>query len=117
VQTVARHPTRDEIIVGGADGVPKVYRIFRLTKRVIGDDANLIRALPAMTGRIFSVAVSRDGKRIAAASSLDGAGQVHVYSYEFDTGLPDNIKAIMEKVVTARSAEEKIALDKYQAEG
>jgi WD40 repeat protein len=44
VQTVARHPTRDEIIVGGADGVPKVYRIFRLTKRVIGDDANLIRA-------------------------------------------------------------------------
>ncbi|HVW36860.1 MAG TPA: c-type cytochrome domain-containing protein, partial [Pirellulales bacterium] len=100
IQSVARHPTRDEIVIGGADGIPKVYRIQRLTKRVIGDDANIIRELPPMKGRIFSVAVSLDGKRIAAVSSLDGAGEVNVYGYEFDTGLPDNIKAIVEKVVT-----------------
>ena len=72
---------------------------------MIGDDSNLIREFPAMPGRVYSVAVSADGKRIAAGSSLDGSsGEVAVYSYEFDTGLPDNIKAIQAKVVTARSA-------------
>ena len=70
---VARHPSRDEVVVGGSDGIPKVYRMIRQTKRVIGDDSNLIRELPAMPGRVYGVAVSADGKRIAAASSLDGS--------------------------------------------
>jgi hypothetical protein len=115
---VARHPKRDEIVIGGSDGEPKVYRVFRKTIRVIGDDSNLVRELPALPGRIYSVAVSGDGKRIAAGSSLDGAsGEVAVYSYEFDTSLPDNIKAIQEKVVTARSPQENAALDAYQKAG
>ena len=113
ILTVARHPSRDEIVIGGSDGVVKVYRMNRLTKRVIGDDANLIRYMPAMTGRVFSVAVSRDGKRIAAVSTLDGKSQVHVYSYEFDTSLPGNIKAINEKRDNQRSAADKKALDDY----
>src|SRR5262249_8387559 len=58
LQAIARHPERDEVVVGGADGVAKVYRLFRLTARVIGDDSNLIRRMPPMRGRIFSVAVS-----------------------------------------------------------
>jgi WD40 repeat protein len=114
---VARHPKRDEIVIGGSDGEPKLYRVFRQSIRVIGDDSNLIRKFPALPGRIYSVAVSNDGKRIAAGSSLDGSGQIAVYGYEFDTGLPPNIKAIQEKVVTARSAEEVATLDKYQAQG
>ena len=69
---VARHPKRDEIVVGGSDGEPKLYRVFRQTTRVIGDDSNLIREFPALPGRVYSVAVSADGKRIAAGSSLDG---------------------------------------------
>ena len=67
---------------------PKLYRVFRQTVRVIGDDSNLIREFPPMPGRVTSVAVSADGKRIAAGSSLDGAGEVDVYGYEFDTELP-----------------------------
>ena len=117
IQAVARHPERNEIVIGGSDGVVKVYRMERLTKRVIGDDANKIREMPAMKGRVFSVAVSRDGKRIVAGSSLDGSGQVDIYGYEFDTSLPGNIKTINEKVVTQRSAEEKATLAKYHAEG
>ena len=117
VQAVARHPERDEIVVGGADGVPKLYRVFRETKRVIGDDANLIREFPGLRGRIFAVAVSDDGTRIAAASSLDGTGEVAVYNNDFDTSLPDEIKKINEKVVTSRSAEETQKLDAYHAEG
>ena len=85
---VARHPKRDEIVIGGSDGEPKLYRVFRKTIRVIGDDSNLIRKFPSLPGRIYSVAISNDGKRIAAGSSLDGAGQIAVYGYEFDTGLP-----------------------------
>ena len=117
ISAVARHPDRDEIVIGGSDGEPKVYRMFRKTKRVIGDDANLIRRLPSMPGRIFSVAVSADGKRIAAASSLDGAGHVAVHGYEFDTSMPDDIKKINEMVVTSRNAEQKQKLDQYHRQG
>ena len=104
---------RDIIVIGGADGVAKVYRMDRLTKRKIGDDANLIRQMPKMPGRINSVAVSRDGRRIVAGSSFNGNGDVQVYSYEFDTGMPDEIKAIVTKVVTGRSKEEKEKLAAY----
>lgn len=113
IAAVDRHPQRDEVVIGGADGIPKVYRMDRLTKRVIGDDANLIRKFPAMPGRIQSVAISNNGKRIVAGSSLDGAGFVHVYSYEFDPSLPDNIRAIVSKVVSQQSTEEKSALDAF----
>lgn len=78
--SVDRHPTKEEVLCGGADGVPKIYRIFREQARKIGDDFNLIRAFPAMPGRIFSVAFSRDGERIVAGSSLNNAGQVAVFN-------------------------------------
>jgi len=115
---VARHPSRDEVVVGGSDGQPKVYRIHRQTVRVIGDDSNLMRELPALPGRVYDVAVSADGKRIAAASSLESAsGEVAVYSYEFDPAYPDDIKAIQQKVVTSRSAAENKKLADYHKAG
>lgn len=117
VAAIGRHPKRDEVVVGGADGVPRVYRLVRLTPRVIGDDGNLIRELPPIKGRINGIAVSSDGKRIVAVSSLDGQGEIGVYGYEFDTALPDRIKAINQKVVTSRTPEEKKALADYHKEG
>ncbi|MEW6303076.1 MAG: DUF1549 domain-containing protein [Verrucomicrobiota bacterium] len=117
MQTVARHPERDEIAVGGADGLPQVYRVFRQTKRVIGDNSNLIRRFPAMEGRIFSIAYSRDGKRIVASSSLDGHGEVHIFNAEFDTTLPTEIAKIFEKVASTRNAEENAKVEKYTTDG
>jgi WD40 repeat protein/mono/diheme cytochrome c family protein len=114
---VARHPKRDEIVVAGADGQPKVYRMHRQSVRVIGDDGNLIRELPPLTGRAWSVAVSADGKRIVAGSGVDGQGEIGVYGYEFDTKLPDRIKKINEKVVTSRSAAENKELEAYYRDG
>lgn len=114
---IARHPKRDEIVIGGSDGEPKLYRVYRQSVRVIGDDSNLIRKLPSLPGRIYSVAISDDGKRIAAGSSLDGTGEVSIYGYEFDTTLPAKIKAIQEKVVTTRSGAESAELDKYHKDG
>lgn len=107
VNAIAMHPERDDFVIGGSDGSVKVYRIYRQTKRVIGDDANQIRTLPSIKGRVFSVDVSKDGKRIAAGSSLDGQGQVAVYSYEFETKFSDEMKKILGTRVASRSAKDK----------
>lgn len=79
LQSVARHPQKDELLIGGADGVPKLYQMFRTQARRIGDDFNLIRVYEGMPGRIFSVDFSADGSKLVAASSSDGQGQVRVY--------------------------------------
>ncbi len=110
---VARHPQRDEIVVASADGAPKIYRVFRETKRVIGDDANLIRRFPAMPGRLQAVAASHDGRRFAVVSSLDGSGQLDVWSWDFDTSHPDDVKAINSSVVTGRSPEQNARLEQF----
>ncbi len=107
LSSVAVHPTRDEILIGGADGVAKVYRVFRETARKIGDDANLIRSLPKMTGRIFSVAISPDASRLAAAATIDGHSEVRVWNYDFDGSLDKKLKKVLAKRVANQSAEEK----------
>ena len=114
---IDRHPQRDEILVGGADGVPQIYRMVRLVQRRIGDNSNLVKRFPAMEGRIWSVHYSADGKRVLATSSLDGKGAVNIYSADFDTALPENIKGIFGKVSTDRNAQENAAVEKYQTEG
>lgn len=114
ISTVARHPSKDEILVGGADGIPQIFRVFRETKRVIGDNANLVRKFPAMEGRIFSVDYSSDGKLIAASSSMDGAGEVNVYAADFDGTLTDELKKIFEKRSNERKADENKLVDEFQ---
>ncbi len=84
LQTVDRHPKKDELLIGGSDGQPKIYKMYRDKKRVIGDDFNFIRAFEPLPGRIFCARYSKDGSRIVAGSSLDGRGEVRVY--ETDTG-------------------------------
>lgn len=69
----------DEVIAAGSDGQPRLYKIHREVKRVIGDDANKIREYERMPGRVSSVAFSADGERFAAVSALDGKGDVWVY--------------------------------------
>jgi len=117
IATIARHPQRDEILVGGADGVPKVFRMLRTSKRVIGDNANLIRSFPKLRGRIFGVAVSPDGKKIVAGSSYNGTGDVRIYAYDFDANLPKDILAIMQKRSLQRTPAEKEKLEKYRKDG
>jgi WD40 repeat protein len=68
----------DELLIGGADGVPRLYKMHRTQKRVIGDDFNKIREYPALPGRIYALAFNPEGTLFAAASSLDGKGEVRV---------------------------------------
>ncbi len=69
----------DELLIGGDDGVPRLYKMHRTTKRVIGDDANKIREYEKMPGLIYALAFSADGSLFAAGSSLDGRGELRVY--------------------------------------
>ena len=82
----------DEVIAAGSDGTPRLYKMHREVKREIGDDANKVREYEKMPGRVSALAFGPDGKFFAAASSLDGKGQVWVY--ETDTGK----KVVCEKV-------------------
>ena len=80
LHAVDRHPQKEEVLIGGADGAPKIYKMFRDKARTIGDDFNLIRAFPAMPGRVFDVAYSADGQQIVAGSSFNRTGEVRVYN-------------------------------------
>jgi WD40 repeat protein len=93
---VDRHPEKDELLIGGSDGIPKTYRMFREKDRKIGDDFNLIRAYGEMPGRIFDVAYRADGQRIVAGSSYNGTG--HVYVFETESG---QLVTTLENVPTA----------------
>lgn len=77
---IDRHPTKDELLCGGSDGRPQVFKMIRTEARKIGDNANLLREFPALPGRVFGVAYSPDGNLIAACSSSDGKGEVRVYA-------------------------------------
>lgn len=117
IQCVQTHPLRDEIIFGGADGTPRIYRMQRTTARQIGDDANQLWELPSLPGRVFGVDITRDGSIIAAGSSLDGHGHVHIYRMEPTPKIPDNITAILHKPVPSRTSDETAKLRKHYEQG
>jgi WD40 repeat protein len=80
---VARHPTADEIVIGGEDRIPYIYRMDRPRNMKVGEDATLVRRLADQDGAIFALDWSPDGRRVAVA----GAGP-SVNIYDADTGLP-----------------------------
>ena len=72
----------DELLVGGSDGIPRLYKMHREAKRVIGDDFNKVRDYEALPGRVYAARFSSDGKRFIAGSSLEGKGEVRVYQVD-----------------------------------
>jgi len=117
LQSVARHPSKDEVLVGGADGVPQIYRVFRKTSRKIGDNANLLRRYPAMEGRIFGVAYSADGLKVAASSSLDGRGLINIYNADFDSTLSTNLIAALEVETSGQKPNQRAMIEAYVTNG
>jgi len=69
----------DEVMCGGSDGVPRLYKIHRETARKIGDDDNRVRQFEPMPGRLYALAFNVDGSFFAAGSSYNGTGEVRVY--------------------------------------
>ena len=73
---VARHPTKDIVVIGGDDRTPYIYMMDRAKNMKIADDSTLIRKLDRQDGAIFALAWSPDGSRIAVGGA---APEVNVY--------------------------------------
>lgn len=80
LMALRRHPKRNELLIAGADGEPKLYQMLRTRPRVIGDDFNRLRSYPAMAGRVFALDFNADGSRFVAGSSTGGTGAARIYS-------------------------------------
>jgi WD40 repeat protein len=79
---VQRHPTREEVISVGSDGEPRLYRIFRVQARQIGDDFNLIRRYSVLPGRLCDLDISTSGASFVCGSSTAVGGSARIYSTE-----------------------------------
>ena len=79
INAIARHPHADQVISVGEDRIPRLYRMFRETRRDVGNtDFNLIRAYEAQAGSIDSVTFSAEmSNKFAVGSS---AGEVRIYN-------------------------------------
>lgn len=75
LEALERHPREEMVAVGGIDGLPKLYRIYRVQARQIGDDFNLVRAFEKVPGKISAIAFNADGSMLAVA----GTGEARVY--------------------------------------
>jgi len=79
IMTVLRHPKEEQVLIGGSDGEPKLYKIFRTQARQIGDDFNKILAYQALPGRIFSVSFNADGSQFVVGASNATSGTARIY--------------------------------------
>ena len=79
LMAVQRHPNEEQVLIGGADGEPKLYKIFRTQARQIGDDFNRLRGYAKLTGRICSLQFNADGSKFVVGSSNATTGAARVY--------------------------------------
>ena len=84
MNAIERHPKRKELLAGGADGAPKLFRMDVKAAPSSGGNPNQIREYAALPGRVFDVCFGPEGALAFAASSLDGTGQVR--AYQTDSG-------------------------------
>lgn len=76
---VARHPSKEIVVIGGEERVPYIYLMDRPKNMKIADDTTMIRKLDRQEGAIAALAWSPDGRRIAVGGA---APQVNVYDAE-----------------------------------
>jgi WD40 repeat protein len=77
-RTLAGHPTQNWVLVGGDDGIPRLYQIFRTKPRTMNqEDQSLLRTFEKQPGQINTVAFTRDGSRFAVAGE---GGEVRIYN-------------------------------------
>ena len=76
---IARHPSKEIVVIGGDERVPYIYMMDRPKNMKIADDTTLLRKLDRQDGAIAALAWSPDGRRIAVAGA---APEVNVYDPE-----------------------------------
>src|SRR5262249_23219658 len=77
---IRRHPKRDKGLVGGQEGAPRRYEVFRTKPRTMNqEDHNLLKEYEKLNGAINAVAFSPDGNTIAVGGE---GGEVRLYDTE-----------------------------------
>jgi len=76
---IARHPSKEIVVIGGDERVPYIYMMDRPKNMKIADDTTLIRKLDRQDGAIAALAWSPDGRKIAVGGA---AAEVNVYDAE-----------------------------------
>lgn len=87
LMAVQRHPKEEQVLLGGADGEPKLYKIFRTQARQIGDDFNRLRGYAKMTGRIVALEFNTDGTKFVVGSSNATSGAARIYKTDTEQPL------------------------------
>jgi WD40 repeat protein len=87
LMAVQRHPKEEQVLVGGADGEPKLYKIFRTQARQIGDDFNRLRGYAKLPGRIVSLEFNADGSKFVVGSSNATSGAARIYKTDTEQPL------------------------------
>lgn len=79
LKVLARNPKDDQVVIGGDERVPRLYKIFRTRARDMNyTDFNLLKAFESQPGGpISSVAFSPDGGAIAVGGA---SGEVRLYT-------------------------------------
>ena len=75
---IDRHPKRNEILVGGTTGRPKLFKMDVKAATAGGGNPNQIRQYEALPGRVFDVRFNPGGTRALAVSSLDNQGHARL---------------------------------------
>ncbi|MEO8028591.1 MAG: c-type cytochrome domain-containing protein [Bryobacteraceae bacterium] len=78
---IARHPTKDMVVIGGAERHPYIYLLDRPRNMKIADDTTLVRKLERQEGPITALDWSPDGSRIAVGGAMPS-----VNLYDPETG-------------------------------
>ncbi len=79
ITSLARHPSQDVVVVGGAQGGVRTYKVSDLQKRTEQKpDANKVRDMERQQGPVNAIVFSADGASIAMAST----GEVRVYGFK-----------------------------------
>ena len=73
---LARHPSKDIIVIGGEDRYPYVYLLDRARNMKIADDSTLVRRIDRQDGPIAALDWSPDATKIAVAG---GSAKVNLY--------------------------------------
>ena len=81
LNAIARHPSKDIVVIGGEDRYPYVYLLDRPRNMKIADDTTLVRRIERQDGPITALDWSANAKLIAVAGA---ASSVNIY--DADTG-------------------------------
>lgn len=81
LNSIARHPRKDWVLVGGEDRIPYLYTMNRPRALRVGEESTLVRQLERQDGSIIALAFRPDGRRLAV-----GGAASEVCIYDTDTG-------------------------------